>query len=229
MSEIIHPNQEEFKDKKRKYFSDFAMKHLGAFRIHKEQGLLLKKEGWRNVSEHCLVEAVAADCLGEGLNLPKESREKLVTGALLHDFYKRKEIELMRTSGKTSMDIVKEAEDKGTEYLNLKGIDPEVIKIINSVGASPVDYFETKEPTMEEKIMHYVDDITDGNDLAYLKDRLDRVAKRYPDVEKSVYERMFKVSEKIEKEIADKLGLAEARELPIYIKRKIEERIKNYK
>lgn len=226
MIESIHQNLEEFNDKKRKYFSDFATKHLGAFRIHKEQGLLSKKEGWRNVSEHCLVEAVAADCLAEELQLPEDDKEKLVTGALLHDFYKRQEIELMSARGKTSMDVVREAEDKGTEYLNRKGIDPEVIKIINSVGASPVDYFETKEPTMEEKIMHYVDDITDGNDFTYLKDRLDRVAKRYPDVEKSIYERMFKVSEKIEKEIADKLGLAEARELPMYIKRKIEERIK---
>lgn len=227
MSERKEINPEDFQYKKTKYFSDFAMRHLSAFRIHKEHGLLPKKEGWRNVSEHCLVEAVAADCLAEGLQISVENRQKLVMGAMLHDFFKRREIELMNVRGKRSADIAKEAEDKGTEYLNLKKIDPEIIRIINSPGVPSLDYFETQDPTTEEKVMRYVDDITDGNDLVFLKGRMERVAKRYPDIEKNIFERIFKVSEKIESEIADKLGLADARELPMYIKRKIEERIKS--
>ena len=50
--------------------------------------MLNKAEGWRNVSEHCLLEAVTADILAEGLGLAEEEREQLVAGAILHDFFK---------------------------------------------------------------------------------------------------------------------------------------------
>lgn len=218
----------EYATKRTKFFSDFAISHIGALRLHKDQGLFPKKEGWRNVVEHCLVEAVAADCLSEVLHLSERNRTILVAGALLHDFYKRKEIELMRESGQTSVMVVKQTEDSATQYLQSKGISSDIIKIVNSVGAANLEYFETESPTMEEKLMHYIDDITDGDSIVSLEDRIASAIKRYPDLDADIAQRMLAVSKKIESEVAEMIGLDDARELPNFIKGKIEERINNY-
>src|SRR5258708_1755034 len=78
--------EDKYEKKKQAFFTRFALKHLSAFKLHKEFGLLPKKEGWSNVSRHCLVEAVAIDVLSQELHLPEKDRNNLVQAAFLHDF-----------------------------------------------------------------------------------------------------------------------------------------------
>ena len=73
-------------------------------RVAKTTGLFPKSEGWRNVVEHELVGAEAADVLAEALSLPKPERDNLYTAAILHDAYKRREIELAREKGASGFD-----------------------------------------------------------------------------------------------------------------------------
>ena len=80
-----------------KYFSSFALRHLTQMRILRKGGVLGRGNAdWRNVSEHCLIEAVGADVLAEALSA---KRKILVEAALLHDWYKRREVEAMKAGG----------------------------------------------------------------------------------------------------------------------------------
>lgn len=229
MSKFEQREPESFELKKRRYFSNFALKHLSAFRLHKEQGLLPKTEGWSNVSEHCLLEAVAVDVVSEKLNLGQKERDRLVEAALLHDYFKRREIETMKARGETGLDIIKEVEVQSESVLISKGVDPEVVRMTGLVGAGSLEYFENNDTKLDEKILHYVDDITDNIQILPLRDRVEKVAKKYPDLDKTgSYKKQLSISESIQQELALRLGVIEPEKLPEYIVQQIEERVRNY-
>ena len=93
MSENKDSDQQE--TKKTKFWTRRSLGAISQMRPNKEAGLFPKSEGWRNVVEHELVEAEAADILGEKLGLSLEERQNLRTAALLHDVFKRREIDEM--------------------------------------------------------------------------------------------------------------------------------------
>ena len=218
---------ESYKKKKRAFFANFALKHLSAFRLHKEFGLLPKTEGWANVSRHCLVEAVAMDVLGRELRLSEKERSNLVQAALLHDFYKRKEIELMKKEG-DSMATVVEAEEGSNIILNERGTDPQIVLLTNSVGGAQIERMKKIETTLPEKIMFYIDNITDNDNIVGLKNRIANLPSRYPDIAKTgIYRRLLEVSEEIQGELAGKVGLDNPDALPEYIKTKIREAVES--
>lgn len=78
---------------KTNFWAKRALNAISIMRDSRETGLFPKSEGWRNVIEHELVEAEAADVLGEMLGLLDKDRQNLRTAALIHDIFKRKEIE----------------------------------------------------------------------------------------------------------------------------------------
>src|SRR3989344_5891623 len=89
-------------DKKFTYFYRIALETRNGLSLHKKQKLW-EKEGnqkpWRNVSEHCIVEAARVSEIARLTGLSSEWQQKLKHAAILHDFYKRQEVEAIK-SGK---------------------------------------------------------------------------------------------------------------------------------
>ncbi len=220
---------------KTKYFSNFASKHMPEMRILQKGGIL-GKEGenpdWRNISEHCLTEAVAADILAESL---QADRKKLVTAALIHDWYKRREVETMKQMGGGLGYRETAAEDERllTEY----NVPPEVISLAHANIPSSSDSKQLGKRTIEEKIMHYIDLTTSGTDFIEVETRIEQVSKKSHNIEfsesfreqyegKSLFEVQLEVTKSEQAEFENALQL-EPGTLIEYIKNKLEERINN--
>ena len=167
------PNQQKqaYERKKTSYFSKFALVHMSEMKILKKGGVLGKENiDWRNVSEHCLVEAVGADILAERLGA---NRENVVQGTLLHDWYKRHEIDAKRKHGGKEGYAISSAEDE--RLLKELGIPENIIRIAHSnIPESDELKYLTGRP-LEEKIIHYMDMITDQSDFTNPEERLRKV------------------------------------------------------
>ncbi|MDO8626465.1 MAG: hypothetical protein Q7K39_03365 [Candidatus Magasanikbacteria bacterium] len=150
------PQTAEFEMAKRKFFSDFALAHLSQFRIHQSGGILGKENrDWRNISEHCLVEAVAADTIAAATGA---NREILVAAALLHDWFKRREIERTCATNPAQMGAsLADIEKADRVALEKFGVAPVVIDLAhaNILAAGDAEYLGSR--TLEEKIMHWID------------------------------------------------------------------------
>src|SRR3989344_3620444 len=221
----------DFELKKRKYFSNFALHYKSKLAMHRRYGVLAKSEGWRNVSEHCLLEAVESDVLAEVLKLSEEDRSKLVIAALLHDFYKKKEIEALKKEG---LEGQRKSEEERSRILADAGFDDAIIRIIKS--ATYVPRMLDKDVTELEKIMQYVDDITMGSSIGSVDERVDKVEAdpRYREENESGQEifgdKTFSQAQRyfghqIEAELTKKIGLDNPRDLPKFIEEEIRKRI----
>ncbi|TSC84961.1 MAG: Uncharacterized protein G01um101413_345 [Parcubacteria group bacterium Gr01-1014_13] len=224
----------------RRYFANLALRHLNLIKLHGESGHLpsLKnlspeqivknigssgQEDWSNVIRHCLAEAGAADALSDLLGLSEEDKKTLIQAAILHDFDKRLEIETIRgQSGKVS-----EASEKfksvSKETLRKNGIKPEIIDIIGSIA--DIDILEKENVSLLQKMMFYIDNITEGTNLVDVKIKRDGVLKRYPKLadESDFLDKWVSSTEEIQKELAEKIGLANPEELPSFILQKVKQ------
>jgi hypothetical protein len=221
------------KEKSRKFFYQYARKFRTEIRLHEQTGLLPKKSGWSNVSRHTLTEAVAADVLGEALGLSEADINDLKLAGFLHDVDKRKEIETLRAR----KDEMKENPElahtlregmkrEAREFLSGQGYSPKVIQLVDSVGASSLPRMREHGVSLQELIMHYVDDITEGDKFVTLAERALELKKRYPEIVKDI-EAQLQVGQQIERVLAEKVGLQDPAELPGLIRRKIRERIES--
>jgi|GEM_PF-5625165 len=228
-----------FSEKRRQFFSKFLRNQTESLSFHREHGLLEKRktwneangeydsisEDWSNVTEHCLVEAVDADTLADMLELDTISRQKLVQGAMLHDFYKRKEIEAMRKDPIMQYELISEMVAKQNSILLEGGVDPEVVGIAESVGMSSFEKIERGQATELEKIMNYIDDITLDTDIKNLSERIAFGRKRYSNIPPEQFDRQLAVSKEIQQQLAKRLEIENPDELPHVIRKKIFERI----
>ena len=96
----------ELEKAKTRYFTRKTLTYLPEMRWAKAAGLFPKKEGWRNVVEHMVVEAEAVDVLSEALGISEELRKNLVTAAVLHDVYKRKEKDIAQEKGASGFNLI---------------------------------------------------------------------------------------------------------------------------
>jgi hypothetical protein len=166
---------EEFKAKKRKFFVNLGLRFLEPLRMHKEAGLWGEKGGkddWRNVSEHCLVEAARAEVFADMLDISEDVKKDLIFSAVLHDFFKKGEITIYKEEGMT-WDNYEKAEEKASEFMRKKGISARIIKLVGSIGnigAIEVKSVLEKENLAEEDVaflvLHYIDAYTSGSDWA---------------------------------------------------------------
>lgn len=218
--------------KKREYFSSFALRHMKEMRILAEGGVLGKgNEEWRNVSEHCLAEAVVVDILAEHLGA---KREETVRAALLHDWYKRREIEAMRERGGGAgyQATIEEDERK----LKEQGISERIVALAHANIPARDDEGYLKNRPVEEKIMHFADHIVQGSDIVDFNDRLRALEQKEQNIDfsnsfrrqyngKSLFELQYgKICPMEQKEFEEKLGLKEGG-LVDFIKERLEERI----
>lgn len=168
MMEKFKSREKSFDSKKTAYFSKFALAHMPQMRILKEGGILGKENSdWRNVSEHCLVEAVGADILAEHLNA---DRQTVVQGVLLHDWYKRHEIGARREHGAVAGFALSSAEDPA--QLKELGVSENIIRIAHANIPESDDPEYLEQRPLEDKIMHYMDMITDQSDFIEAEERL---------------------------------------------------------
>ncbi len=229
METTVQPT--EFERKKTSYFSRFALGHLRDMRILRKGGVLGKENrDWRNISEHAIVEAVGADILAEALNT---NREDVIQAANLHDWYKRREVEMMKKLGGAQGHAVTAVEDK--RLLHEYGVPPHIVKLAHSNIPDSIDREYLSSRTLEEKIMHYMDLITSGSDFMNFRDRINIVAQEKHNVEfsdsfrdkyggKSLFEVQEEVAQLEESEFEKLLGVPSGGVIQ-FIRKKLEERI----
>lgn len=244
MSEVANRERSrrtEEEIKRTKYFSAFAVKHLEEMHILKKGGILgkekieggVKDNKWRNVSEHCLVEAVIADILAEAVDASKEQRKRAVQATLLHDWYKRQEVEAMEKDGG-----VRGHERAAREELQLLeeyGVDENLRKLIHSNIPDSADPEYLLSRTLEEKIIHFADAILKGTIITDFHKRMDPENQSSTMIEyseslrprfggKSLLEFQIQVAESEQREFEDAIGIQQGT-LYDFIKTKIQERI----
>lgn len=177
--EKIENNNSEEEIKKTKYFSHFAAMHLPEMRILKKGGVLGKENrDWRNISEHCLLEAVGADIVAEYAGA---DRKRLVTSALLHDWYKRSEIESMKKLGGAEGHHAAAQEE--LKLLRDAKVPEDIITLMHSNIPEHADTEYLGKRTLEEKIMHFIDLITLNSTFVDFRKRLDDASKKKTVVE----------------------------------------------
>lgn len=240
--EMPQSQDEIFEIKKRKAVFQFIRKFPEAIKLYQEHGLLPKNEGWSNVARHCLVEAASADTIAEQLNFSDKDKHDLSQAALLHDFYKRRSIEMINEEKEkimqglegnvTEADI--ESSNRTIEILRKSGISEDVIQILsNSLGYASIEEPNAEKLSLPEKILHYLDDITLNENIVSLRERIEMLKLRYPQINeegvarygKPTYDQQFEIGSKIERELANLLELERSEDLPEYIKEKLIERI----
>ena len=219
--------------KKTRYFQGKTTSHISEMRQAKKSGLFPKKERWRNVVEHMIVEAEAVDVLAEALGVSDIERKNLYTSALLHDVYKRREKEIATEKGASGYD---ESARLQAEWIRSLGYSNDIVEMTESTGhASLVRFQDLDQISVVQKIIHYADDITQGNDLVSLDQRIDGLEANpsYKEINQKGVEVLGRTyfvvqretSKKIEKEFADKIGLEDPTQLPLWIRDRILKRI----
>lgn len=172
--------KESFENKKRKFFTNLGLTVRESLKMHKLHGLWEKdekKESWRNVSEHCLVEAARVDVFSDLINLSEKTKEELRLAAALHDFYKKHEIDSIKKALDSNIDTwsaFNENQKQELQSMKRAGISENIIDIIQSIGIPKeslllMTNILEKDEAISEKdvaclIMHYVDDYTKESD-----------------------------------------------------------------
>lgn len=174
----------DFEAKKIAFFSRFASSLKEAFKTHKEMGLWSKEDSWKNVSEHCLVEAVRAKEFASLLKLSEEETKNLILAAVLHDVGKKIEIKALKESDGT-LDTYDRIQDKIKSEL-IGYISSNVGEINSSIAHEGffkdiieiLSKGELTERDISKIVMHYIDDYTIGSewvvDASEGKNDLDR-------------------------------------------------------
>ncbi len=160
-----------FESDKRTFFTNLATREFGALHAHQTEGLWTRdstgKREWGNVSEHCLVEAARVQIFAELLGLDESLSSDLRTAAVLHDFHKKSEIELVNSDISVLEQSYLKAQKLGHDKLVSAGYKLRIVYLAGAVGHETVPVTEAildKEIIDEEDIawliMHYVDDYT---------------------------------------------------------------------
>lgn len=228
-----------------RYWSHRAIQGLPEMRLAKDKdlGLFPKKEGWRNVQEHELVEAEVADVLGEATGCSVKDRGDLFTAGLVHDVGKRLQIRLIKQKGdEGQLEAFRIQSQKMAEH----GVSPRAVALTESVGHTSLVKF-LQDPTAPDLklrddldlptlIIHYADDITRNNDLVTIDERIDALENRqppYPEATlggdifggRTYYPVQRIVGHLVENKLAEIIGIEPSKMLE-FIRSRIRERIR---
>ena len=174
MADLAQPEgtpqvDEIFEGKKRKYFSQLALRNLSAFRMHAKAGLWPDGDKWRT-GRHELAVAARCEAIGELLRLSPDACKRLTYSGTVHDFYKTREMQISaeaRGAGKSQWEAFAEAEDKAKEKLTEARVDPLIIEIADAAGHNGVNDMDAilKERDLSDQqiarlALHYIDSIS---------------------------------------------------------------------
>lgn len=81
----------DFRRQSIRFFNHLALSRVAEMRLLFRGGKLWKRDGWRQVVEHCLVQVALAGIFAELLKMSAAERSQLETAAAIHDWNKRHE------------------------------------------------------------------------------------------------------------------------------------------
>ena len=213
------------------YFNNFIHKYPNEAKILIKGAVLgPSNKEWHNIAKHCITVAIGADILAEKLHF---DREKVIKACLLHDWYKRREIEMMTIyGGQKGYELTSK---KDRQLLKKFGVSKKIIKILNSNVLKSADQKYLKNRPVEEKILHYMDMITCETKFGSYKERLSVVEKKKHNIEfsesfrpilggKSLFELNYEVIDIVQNEFEKKINLKPGT-LIDFIKKKFKERL----
>ncbi|MFA5879718.1 MAG: hypothetical protein WC860_06035 [Candidatus Margulisiibacteriota bacterium] len=184
-----------FEQKKKKFFTNFALKFREQFKLHEQHGLWEKQDSWKNVSEHCLVEAARCEIFAEKLELSKKITDYLVQAGILHDFYKKQEIIKTKNQDK-SYEAFANIYEQAHHALQAAKISQEIIDITDKIDQTAFDDIEImlSQKELSEKdvaslVLNYVDSYTINTEWAVTAS-LDENNKKINDLDKRVLKNM---------------------------------------
>lgn len=182
--------------------------------------LFLKREGqlvgdWSNVFQHCLTEARIAVVLSDLLKLSPQEKETLVKAALLHDWFKRHEREAVIKYGQSKYD---QQAEKSSQQLMQKGYSEDIVTLTVCVGHTSLKEIEQTNDFLR-KVMHFIDDITVGDQIVSIDERVDSLESldRYKELDQqgkaifngmTFFQKQRQLGHKIEKEILVKTDMS---------------------
>lgn len=225
------------------YFAQFAKSHLSAFRPHLKQGETLGKgpEIWRNVSEHCLVAGAFADILADELHLPTDQKNTVIKAALLHDWFKKHEVEdIKKSNGTLTLQAYADIRDRDAIGLRDMGISEDII----ALASANIPKTESGPQNLPEKILWYVDAMLESTHAVPINMRFD-IAENDPTIKdrntavsnlfrsqyngKSLYEVQRALADKIGTELSERIGYTgKVADLPVYLKCILDKRMHEF-
>jgi hypothetical protein len=221
-----YPSYLQFPSAAQQRLAEQLLPHTRAFFVG---GILDESEdtGWTNVLFHCLTEAMAIGVLAD--TLPElGTRETLQQAALVHDAYKRREVEEMRKKPK-EIDILYTTDNDSKDWLRVLGYPEEVIELQEAFGNNAARrIFQGEITDLTRRTLHYIDDITQDDRIVSLETRLSALEQnpRYAEQNEwsrrifgglSLYEAKRQINGETERELSAKLGVEPAETLPQWI------------
>ncbi len=170
---------------KTRYFSKLFASVKSVVPIHKEylwDGKSHKDANWVNVTQHCLVEVARVEALAEKLKLPKDIIISLKKAAMLHDFFKKQEKDIVNSDKyeNPNWEAFDDSIERGNQALQkyMKeweySINDDIIYLISSVWhTSLIETRKLLEKSENDNLtdleiafllLHYVDDYTIWSD-----------------------------------------------------------------
>ncbi len=178
---------------------------------------LLKKEGrltgdWVNIYNHCKLEGEIAIILSRLVDLNEVDSKILIKAAILHDWYKRYEIEQAKGLGIAEY---KNSENDSYNKLLALGVEKRIVEVAHSVGSLSLEEIIGSQNLLK-RTMHFIDDICLGDKIVEIDERIDYNEKKYPQLNedrrkifegRTYFEMQRVVGKRIQSEIEDILKI----------------------
>ena len=212
---------------KTEFFQNLAFSHLPEMRLIFRGGKLWKKDRWRNVAEHCLVQIAVADSLSDLLGLSSEEKADLIKVAACHDWAKRLE---RSPNDFTEAEIIK-------AKMFLKSVNPRQ-NLMAATGPSFQEKYLKGESTFLERLQSFIDNIVLGSEIVGYDQRIDVTERRSPELRDNpaleaklggqffdkVREFDYQVAQEIfarlPSSVMDQMG--EPQNIPLYLRKQVE-------
>ncbi len=146
---------------------DIEKQYSNEFRILTNEGQLV--DGWSNIYQHCKTEAIVAFILSNLLHLSEEDSNILIKAAILHDWYKKSEIEITRKEG---LEGYERAGKESFNKLSSMGVEQRIVDIAHSVGTTSLKEISISTDFLK-RLMHYIDDICKDDTIVAVNERVD--------------------------------------------------------
>jgi len=190
MSEISHgarlAAERSPQDKKKiNYFQTLTTRYLPEMRLLLKGGKLVRRDNehkklslgdrqrWINVTEHCLVAAAEAEELANALGLPDEDKIQLGKAAAIHDWDKR--------LSKKSREFTEIEKTEAGELLEKTGVDKELMSATDP-SFSKRCLIDHEDTTLLQRLLYYIDTITEESEVVPFKPRLVKAKERWPEL-----------------------------------------------
>ena len=145
---------------------------------------------WQNVANHCFTQAVAAEALADLLGLPGYLKTTLARVAACHDWAKRLE--------KRPHDF--SYQERETAMVLFSGLNID-FGLMGALTPSFLPKVLQGKATFLELIQFLLDDMTMGDKIVSLDERIDEVSSRNPNPEPKVQEELGRPYWEVEREI----------------------------